>query len=188
LRESGGISGDQRRSAIEPARTGAPEALTGGDELKAKQRGGCLPILLPVVGVLVLTAIIGYVTKGKAKPVTAADVSLKVSGTVVRNGCVGCGKASTIQTRDVYCGWDANDVVVHVEFANTSSHTLTATRYSAYVLQDGTVHGTESPFVQKTEVRPGLVRDVFSELPASGSPRDTPIANCYPSLANVIAT
>ena len=90
-------------------------------KVKVKKRGGCLRIVLGIIALVVVIAVIGAAVKGKSKPVTAADVTQRVTGSFVRSGCFGCTNTAQIQTSNVYCGWDGNNVIVHVVFTNTSS-------------------------------------------------------------------
>ena len=146
-----------------------------------------MPILLPAIGLIVLVAIIGYLTKGRSKPITGRDVTHRVTGTIVRSGCAGCANRHRLRTQDVYCGWDGNNLVVHLEFVNPSSRALTVYWYPAVLLADGTFHGTGAAFLQKTEIGAGGVREVFNQQLATGSSAGASIANCYPSFESVRA-
>jgi ssDNA-binding Zn-finger/Zn-ribbon topoisomerase 1 len=102
-------------------------------KVKVKKRGGCLKIILGVIGALVVIGIIASVAGNKkSSPVKAADITQRVDGTFVRSGCFGCSNTEHIATSDVYCGWDGDNVVVHVLFGNDSVESLKVIWHPSY--------------------------------------------------------
>jgi hypothetical protein len=163
-----------------------------GKKYKVKKRvgclGGCLGLVVLIIGLFVVIGVIAVVVGGgKSKPVTAADVTQRVSGAFVRTGCLGCTNTAKIQTNDVYCGWDGTKVIVHVVFSNSSSEKLKVSWHPSYLIQNGTSHGTGLTSIQETTVGPGVDTAVFSKQSPAGTTAGTPISKCYPSFENVQA-
>jgi len=157
-------------------------------KVKVKKRRGCLPTLLGLIGIIVLIVVIASLASGgKSKPVTAADVTQRVPGTFVRSGCLGCTNVDKIATSNTYCGWDGNHVIVHVDFANSSSETLKVSWHPSYLIQNGTSHGTGLTSIQKTKIGPGANVEVFDKESPKGTAAGTPIAKCYPSFFTIEA-
>ena len=155
--------------------------------VKIKKRGGCLRILVGLLGLIVIIVIISAATKGKSKPVTAADVTQQTAGRFVRSGCLGCTDTAKISTSDVYCGWDGKHVIVHVVFANSSSEILKVSWHPTYLIQNGTSHGTGLTSVVETKIGPGASDEIFNKQTPKGTTAGTPIAKCYPSFMDVQA-
>jgi hypothetical protein len=157
-------------------------------KVKVKKRGGCLRFVLGIIGLIVVIVVIAAATGGgKAKPVTAANVTQRVTGTFIRSGCFGCTNTAKIQTSNVYCGWDGNNVIVHVVFSNSSSEILKVSWHPSYLIQNGTSHGTGLTSTQDTTISPGVSQEVFNKQSPAGTTAGTPIAKCYPSFFNVQA-
>jgi hypothetical protein len=145
-------------------------------------RVGCLTI----IAIIILGSIISALAGGhKSKPINAADITSRVTGNFVRSGCLGCTDTDKISTSDTYCGWDGNNVIVHVTFTNTSVQTLTVSWHPAYLIENGTAHGTGITSIQDTKVKASETVEAFAKQSPKGTPNGTPIAKCYPSFENV---
>jgi hypothetical protein len=152
-------------------------------KVQRKRRGGCLSILGAIVVIGILIAVIASVVGGgKSKPVTAADVTNRVAGTFIRSGCFGCENTDKIATSNAYCGWDGDDVIVHVAFANSSAEELEVSWHPTYTIENGTAHGTGISSIQKTKIPPGGSVEEFVKQSPKGTTAGTPIARCYPSF------
>ena len=157
-------------------------------KVKIKKRGGCLRVVLGIIGLLVVIGIIAAATHKSAPPVKAADVIDRVSGSFVRTGCFGCSNTDKIQTSDTYCGWDGTNVIVHVVFANTSVESLTVSWHPSYLIRNGTAHGTGLTSIQQTTVKPGATVAVFNRQSPAGTTAGSPIATCDPSFFDIQPT
>jgi len=156
---------------------GAPQSAAAP---KAQKRHGCLTAIAVIAALIVLGAIIGALHH--SKPVKAADVTQRTAGHFVRSGCLGCSNTNEITTNDAYCGWDGNNVVVHVTFGNTSVQTLTVQWHPSYSIANGTAHGTGLSSIQSTKIPPGQSQSVFVKQSPAGTTAGSLIAKCNPSF------
>jgi hypothetical protein len=148
------------------------------------------------VAVLILIGIIANHGDGKSDSasVDAASaaavnddvVSGRINGRFKRD-CFLCSgnMQSYIDTSDVWCGWDGDNVIVHVLMTNNSVEHVTVNWHPSYTIVGGGEHGTGLTSVQSDGFDSGETRDLEAHQNPNGVEPGSEIGICKPSFNTV---
>jgi hypothetical protein len=82
----------------------------------------------------------------------------------------------------VWCGWQGDNVIIHVRFRNSSVEHVTIHWHPSYEIEGGGSHGDGFSSVQDSGLNARAARGVFVKQQPKGVPAGTPIARCKPSF------
>jgi len=134
-------------------------------------------VLMVAVAVIATAATSAALAGSYSGPVTG-----KVKG-VFHRDCLVCGdSAKYIAAKNVWCGWQDGQVVVHVTFTNRSVEGLKVTWHPSYTIRNGSDHGTGLTSLQDTKLSGGQTKNVVVTQRPKDTPGGSPISACKPSF------
>jgi hypothetical protein len=102
------------------------------------------------------------------------------------SGCFGCGAlVKYVRADRVWCGWQGDNVIIHVRFRNSSVERLTIHWHPSYVIRGGGAHGEGFGSIQDHGVDAHASRGVYVKQQPKGVAAGSPIAKCKPSYYSV---
>ena len=139
-----------------------------------------------VVGAAVVVAA-SLVFVALALASASTPITGKVKGTFAsKSSCFGCGElVKYVKASNVWCGWQGENVIVHVRFRNTSVEKVTIHWHPSYIIKRGGEHGAGLGSLQDHGVEAGRYRGVFVKQEPEGVKKGSPIAKCKPSYSFV---
>jgi hypothetical protein len=150
-----------------------------------------------IVGAAVIIAIAIATTYGgsgsggsSGSLVAVADSSTAISGKVTGHFNPDCFLCSgdlykDLDISDAWCGWEGDDVIVHLSVTNNSVEHITFDWHPSYVIEDGGEHGTGLSSIQSDGFEAGETRELEARQKPQGVQSGSPIATCKPSFNNV---
>jgi hypothetical protein len=114
----------------------------------------------------------------------AEPIHGKVTGRFASaSSCLACGDMVRYVAADkVWCGWQGDNVIIHVRFRNSSVEHVTIHWHPSYEIEGGGSHGDGFSSVQDSGLNARAARGVFVKQQPKGVPAGTPIARCKPSF------
>jgi hypothetical protein len=160
------------------------------------------PVLTVILAVVVLAIIGAAASNGSGKGSGGSDavsvnnvsdssgttpVTGRISGDFQStSGCLGCGSLIRyVHADDVWCGWQGDQVLIHVRFHNDSVEHVTIDWHPSYVISDGGSHGAGLTSLQSSGINPHSTRVVVVKQSPEGTPAGSAIGQCEPAFSTV---
>ncbi len=122
-----------------------------------------------------------------ASAAASVPITGRISGAFQdSSGCLGCGSlVQYIHVDRVWCGWQGNNVIIHVRFRNDSVEHVTVSWHPSYVIAGGGSHGGGLTSIQSISLASHATRAAdVSQSPKGVSPGSA-IGQCDPAFEQV---
>ena len=129
--------------------------------------------------VVVALIVVASAFAGRSAPIIG-----KIKGRFASaSSCFACGDlAKYVKADRVWCGWQGDNVIIHVRFRNKSVEHLTIEWHPSYVIRGGGSHGAGLSSLQNSGVNAHASRGVYVKQKPKGVAPGSRLAACRPSF------